>query len=154
MIAPSDLRTYIIKPTLDKLEMGGEAAEELLLGTAAQESACGARLVQLGGPALGLWQMEPQTHDDIWINYLRFRAPLAGAVGGFLFNALPHVSQLVGNLHYACAMARIKYARSSLPLPAAGDLAAQAAVYKQVYNTPAGKATMDEYMRNWQIVTT
>src|SRR5258708_26545125 len=33
-----------------------------------------------GGPAVGLFQMEPTTHDDCWTNFLNFRPVLAGKV--------------------------------------------------------------------------
>ena len=67
------LRLYIIRPTLQKINLWSEAAENLLLGTAAQESLLGTYLKQNGnGPALGIYQMEPNTHKDIWIHYLNY----------------------------------------------------------------------------------
>lgn len=147
MIAPSDLRQYVIRPVLTALEAGGQNVEELLLGTAMQESGCGQYLVQRGGgPALGIWQMEPATHNDIWANYLRFRAPLAGTVAGFCFSGLPHSTQMVGNMYYACAMARVQYLRHPGELPKAGDIAGQAAYYKAVYNTAEGAADVADYI--------
>ncbi|RFD18931.1 hypothetical protein DY926_13985, partial [Komagataeibacter melaceti] len=66
----SDLKARVIAPTLTLIGMGGRAAVNLLAGTALAESGC-RRLVQDGGgPALGLWQMEPFTHDDIWKTFL------------------------------------------------------------------------------------
>ena len=47
-------------------------------------------------------------------------------------------------------MARVKYYRCPAPLPAAGDLEAQAAYYKRWYNPPGGAATVAEYMANWR----
>lgn len=147
-ISPSDLRTHVIRPVCDFLGLGGPAVEELLLGTAAQESGCGAHLAQMGGPALGIWQMEPATHDDLWSNFLTYRHPLSDKVGDLLVGALPKVAQLAGNLYYACAMARLQYLRSPMAIPAAGDLDGQAACYKQVYNTPLGAATVEQYIAN------
>lgn len=146
-IAPNDLRLYVIRPVCTVMGLGGDAVEELLLGTAMQESSCGARIVQNGGPALGVWQMEPATHDDLWTNFLAFRIPLADKVSTFLFTALPKSVQLIGNLYYACAMARVQYFRSPRPIPSAGDIEGQAELYKVAYNGP-GKATTDEYMAN------
>lgn len=150
MISPNDLRTYVIGPVCDRLELGGDAVEELLLGTAMQESGCGKYLHQRGGPALGVWQMEPATHDDIWLNFLKFRAPLAGAIAGFIFSGLPQSHQLIGNLYYACAMARMQYFRSPLKVPKAGDLEGQATMYKVVFNTVLGKATPEQYVANFR----
>lgn len=148
MISPSELRANIIKPTCDALAMGGAGVEELLLGTAMQESGCGLHLVQQGGPALGIFQMEPSTHDDLWTNFLAFRSDLKEKISVFTFGAMPKSGQLVGNLYYACIMARAQYFRSPRPIPSAGDLAGQAALYKAVYNTAGGAATIDEYIAN------
>ncbi len=149
-ISPQDLRQLVIRPTLIYLGLDGTAAEELMLGTAAQESRCGANLAQIGGPALGVWQIEPATHDDIWANFLTFRPQLANKISTLLFTGLPKQVQLVGNLYYACSMARVQYFRSATPLPAAGDLEGQAAFYKLAYNTPAGARSVEQYMRNAQ----
>ena len=70
MLDADQFTRLIIRPALKIIGLDFRAAEELLLGTALQES----RLTYLhqlgGGPALGLFQMEPGTHDDIWTNYL------------------------------------------------------------------------------------
>ena len=56
-----DLRVEVIRPALRALDLWSPAAEDLVLGTAAQESGL-AYLRQIGGgPALGLWQIEPAT---------------------------------------------------------------------------------------------
>lgn len=141
----------LIRETLEFLgpPLNGAAAEELLLGTAAQESRCGEYVCQLGGgPALGVWQMEPATHEDIWLNFLAFRPELASKLMLLVFRALPKIQQLRGNVYYACAMARIEYLRSPLSLPTAGDLQGQAEFYKKVYNTVGGAATVAEYLHN------
>lgn len=147
-ISPQDLRYQIIRPSLEAIGLGGDGAEELLLGTAAQESGCGARLLQVSGPALGLWQMEPGTHADIWANFLVFRKELATRVSTLLVAGLSKQAQLVGNLYYSCAMARVQYLRSPHAVPAPGDLEAQAQLYKVCYNTPGGAASVDEYIAN------
>lgn len=99
-----------------------------------------------GGPALGVGQMEPHTHDDIWKNFLpskpKARAALLAMGGG---DAL----ELVGNLMYAAAMVRIHYARVRAPLPAAFDAISMARYWKQHYNTPAGAGSADEAVRHF-----
>ena len=69
MIDNKQLRECIIKPTLDSLQMYSQAAEELLVFTCACESLGGTYLKQVKGPALGIYQMEPATYQDIWENY-------------------------------------------------------------------------------------
>jgi hypothetical protein len=147
-IRPDDLLAYVIRPVLAFADLGGTAAEELLLGTAAQESGMGARLAQVGGPARGLWQIEEATHDDLWRNFLPGRPALANAARARLIGNMAPWEQITGNLYYACLMARLVYERAPAPLPAAGDLAAQAAYYKAHYNTPRGAATAAEYIEN------
>ena len=82
MINHTDLRRLVIQPTLDAMVplwgtgVNHEAAANLLVGTVFQESVIGnqTRLKQVGGgPALGIFQIEPDTHQDIWDNYLAFR---------------------------------------------------------------------------------
>ena len=148
------LRDLVVRPTLDAIGLGGPAAEELMIGTILQESGGGHWLHQLGaGPAIGICQMEPDTHDDIWQNFLRFHPSLATKVQQLMIHTRIEDEdwyEMAGNLYYAVAMARLVYARIEEPLPAAGDIAAQAAYYKRHYNTADGAATVAQYMANWQ----
>ncbi|MDA8232649.1 MAG: hypothetical protein M0006_15045 [Magnetospirillum sp.] len=148
------LRDLVVRPALEAIGLGGPAAEELMVGTILQESGGGHWLHQVGrGPAIGICQMEPATHDDLWRNFLRSRPDLASKVQRLMVEAQVGeigASEMAGNLYYAVAMARLVYARAPEPLPPAGDLAAQAAYYKRHYNTADGAATVAQYMANWQ----
>ena len=139
MIEPSHLLQHIIRPVLKDLDLWSEPAERLLLGTACQESQCGRYLVQLGGPALGIFHMEPATHDDIWVNYL----------GDHSKNHIAKhaASRMIWDLWYATAMCRVHYLRVKAPIP--DNLPAQAGYWKLHYNTPLGKGTEDDYIRAW-----
>ena len=150
MINPKQIRDLIIRPTLDLvLPDSTGAATELLLGTCAQESDSGTYLAQLpNGPALGIWQMEPATHDDIWTSFLTNHKSLADKIKT-LAPVNSGAQEMIGNLWYACAMARMLYYRVPAALPAQGDFNAQARYYKQYYNTPLGAATVDQYLGNW-----
>ena len=69
----------IIQPTLEELGYATPNAIQLVTATALAES----RLFyihQLGRPALGVFQMEPATHDDVWNNYLRYRPEIADKI--------------------------------------------------------------------------
>lgn len=147
MLDVTQFRKLIIDRALTMLDLHSEAAAELLLGTAIQES--GLRyLQQLGnGPALGLFQMEPTTHDDIWLNFLAYREDLSDKLRAIDDNCDPW--SMVGNLWYAAAMCRIHYLRAPDSLPAAGALNAQAVYWKRHYNTPLGAGTAAEYVANW-----
>ena len=148
MLDIGQLRELVIRPALEALHLYSEAAEELVIGTAIQES--GLRyLRQLGhGPALGLWQMEPATHDDLWLNFLAYRPDLANRVESLVAAPIPQA--LAGNLWYAAAMCRVHYYRAPEALPEAGDSEGQAALWKLRYNTPRGAGTVEEYLANWR----
>ena len=138
----SQLKSLVIKPSLEALGLCSPAAVNLMTGTALAESRA-AYLHQLGGgPALGLWQMEPETHDDCWKNFLNFPAQskFATALHRMIAADLSPVEQLVGNLRYACAMARIKYYRSPRALPEFDDADALSVFHKTIYNSNDGAA--------------
>ncbi len=149
----TQLRDQVIRPVLAALGLDGAAAEELLIGTILQESDGGHWLHQTGaGPAIGICQMEPATHDDLWRNYLDFRPALAAKVRSLRIAdgaGIAAADEMAGNLYYAVAMARILYARVPDPLPPAGDVEAQAAYYKRWYNTAGGAASIGQYISHW-----
>lgn len=157
MIDLRQLRAFIIKPALLDLGLWSEAAEELLIGTGLVESLF-THLRQLpDGPALGFWQMEPATHDDIFVNYLQFRHILAGPVlaevpfpresDGSLVDWPPLSTLLVTNLRYAAMLARLHYRRVSEPLPAADDVEGMAMYWEKYYNSAKGKGRAEEFIR-------
>ncbi|ANY29593.1 hypothetical protein BOX08_gp28 [Pseudoalteromonas phage BS5] len=150
------LHDYIIKPTLQCMGGGYYSKESafLLLCTAAIESNCGQYIKQINGPALGIWQMEPDTHSDIWQNcdvlndcddfrdFIGGLQVLEGNAGGF--------NNLIDSPKYACAMARLKYSMDPNPLPkltgnSSADLKSFYDYYKRVYNTELGASTYDKW---------
>lgn len=136
------LKRLVVAPALTALGLGGDAAVNLLTGTALAESGA-VWLRQIGGgPAMGLWQMEPATHDDCWENFLRFPkgSVHAETLKAMLGADLPRAAQMVTNLRYACAMARIRYFRVGEPLPPADSASALSAYHKRHYNTSSGAA--------------
>ncbi len=144
-----DLRELVVRPALKKIGLWSEAAENLLLGTAAQESQMGRYLRQIQGPALGIYQCEPATHQDIWDNYLIYKGPLLGAVTKLIVLHMPRTEQLAWNLMYATAIARVHYLRIKEPLPAADDVVSLGCYWKNHYNTHLGKGTVEEYVKSY-----
>lgn len=132
---------YILYPTLEVLKLQSLAATTLLLGTAVVES----RLTFVkqigGGPALGVYQMEPATHDDIWKNVLAYNSALRARVNHIFINASPE--ELIGNMFYATAMCRVHYYRFSEPLPNINP-SDMARYHKKYYNTSAGATDITE----------
>ena len=152
MIHLADFRMRVVRPTLQKLDSEIQyslAAANLLIGTALHESKLYS-LAQQGGPALGFWQMEPATYDDLWRNFINNRPMLRGALIGLTGGGQQDASALITNLALACAMARIQYYRAPQPMPAATDAAGMATVYKAVYNTAQGAATVAQVIPDFQ----
>jgi hypothetical protein len=150
MIDPEQLLRYVIMPVLTGLDLYSDAAARLLLGTACQESECGRWLRQFGnGPARGIFQMEPATHNDLWDNFLKYKPDLEKRVYVWTSNKEPaRAEEMTGNLYYAAAMCRVHYLRFPEPIP--DNLPAQAAYWKKYYNTTAGKGKVEEYISNWR----
>jgi hypothetical protein len=154
MIYCQQLREYVIRPVLHDLGKYSRNAEELLLLTAAQESGLGKYLHQLGdGPAIGIYQMEPATHDDIWQNFLEYKPTLGNTIlrwempRAFTDN---NAKEMAGNLYYATAMARCFYLRFAEGLPHFKEVEAMAKYWKKYYNTPKGAGTVEEAKENYK----
>lgn len=144
------LRQEVIRPTLKRMGLWSQAAENLLMGTAAQESHLGEYIVQMGnGPARGIFQMEPATQTDIYDNYLSYRSNLLQKTEQLLAPIPDRATQLATNTAYACAMARVHYYRAPEALPDADDIQGLAAYWKKYYNTPLGAGTEEEFVHNY-----
>lgn len=147
MMDQTELRR-LIQATLDPMRLYSAAAEELLVATCAQESALGKYRQQIGGPALGIFQMEPATYHDILVNYLVYHPILDLKISALAPNRA--VENLVTNDALAIAMARVQYLRAPGVLPAADDLKGLWLYYKAHYNTPKGAATIEQFYRNYK----
>ena len=136
--------------------MNSPEAIDLVYGTALAET--GLRdIVQESGPALGFWQMEPDTHDDIWKNFLSHENTLKNAIititriNPLTINKDEDIGianhPLVWNLRYACIMTRIHYDRQSGEIPKKpGE---QAEYWLEHYNK-GGKGSVTHYLQAWQ----
>ena len=146
----------LIEETLKEIDLYSEDAVNLLLGTAAQESAFGRYIKQLGnGPALGIFQMEPATHYDIFSNYIFYKEDLKRKIvltcqlagpGSGIYD--PDAGMLRWNLKYAICMARIHYLRVPEPIPS--TIEGYANYWKDHYNTYLGAGTVEEIIHNYK----
>ncbi len=144
MLDPEQFRQRVIRPVVRRLGLWSPAAERLLLGTALTES--GLRyLHQVRGPARGLYQVEPATLRDLYVNWLPRHPKLAASLGRFAAPQGALEDQLIWNLGYATAITRLIYYRRPEPLPRADDLAALAEYWKTHFNTAAGKGTPADF---------
>ncbi len=154
MIDVGQFKDLVIAPALINLDMYSDSAVKLLLGTALQESKL-THVKQIGGgPALGVYQMEPATHNDIWVNYINYKPWLEELIlGRYVEGArwrLAESDRVIYDLRYATAMARIHYARRPEPLPDVGDDIGMAHYWKDHYNTHLGAGTVEEYLACWE----
>ena len=148
-------RSNVVRPVLQRLALWSQIAENLLVGTALQESLLTYTVQQGGGPALGYFQMEPATHDDTWNNFLKYRATLAQRVRTFIYTGdpntpVPDAKMMIDNPYYACAMARVRYYRAPQPLPTdPNDINGIANYWKTVYNTVLGAGKPEEFVAKY-----
>lgn len=137
---PGPFRSVIIA-VLTYYGLHSRAAVNLLLGTAAQESDLGTHVRQLGGgPALGVFQMEPSTFG--WL-----RDKFASRIPGI---AERDEDDLVKDLMLAILFARLRYRVVPSPLPPHDDIEALGRYWKQHYNTPAGAGTVEQFVAHFK----
>ncbi len=152
MIRINQLRQYVIRPALHKLELYSEAAEELLVGTALQESLAGTYLEQLGEgiQARGLFQMEENTFYKLHAWY-KNRKPmyLERVIKTLGYKDFPHIDRLITDLEFAAMMARLLYFHISTALPEATDINGLASYWKKYYNTIHGRGKISEFIEKY-----
>lgn len=152
------LRDFVVRPTLQALGLHSEAAERLVMGTAAHES-LGFRFIDQTtpgpGPARSLWQIELATYHDLMARSLP-RMPagvrdgfarLFGHPGGTIY---PPGDRLWWDLALGAAVCRLLYFRHPDPLPAADDIPGLGAAWKKIYNTEQGMGTVTAWVANFR----
>lgn len=137
------IRDLVIIPALTAIGHAEPAAVRLVLGTGLVESNY-EYLAQDGGPALGFWQMEPATCNDLFTRFLYNNSSLHSDVVRLTL-AGDLVSQLTWNLKYAAAMCRVKYLSIPVSLPNVDDLEGMAAYWLKFYNA-GGAGTIERFM--------
>tara|TARA_R110000824_G_scaffold6240_1_gene28919 strand:- start:1815 stop:2273 length:459 start_codon:yes stop_codon:yes gene_type:complete len=147
---PDHFLKHVIRPTISSMDMHSQAAERLLLCTAIVESNLEWLKQHGGGPALGVYQMEPATVRDIYHRYLSSRELLKGKIEPFI--TLQTIDeQLVTNLAFATGMARMRYWMVPDALPAANDGPGLADYWKQHYNTAGGKGNPAKFAAAFKV---
>jgi len=153
----------VLIPTLRRMDViynknkfASKAAMQLLLGTAVHES-LGLRYLKqtdaLGkprGPALGVYQMEPNTLNSLYNDYLMYHGDLLKIINTFDNEHSTREFLLISNLAYATVATRLNYFWKPKRLPEVGDIEGLAAYWKKFYNTPKGKGTVEEFILNYE----
>ncbi|KKN24336.1 hypothetical protein LCGC14_0896000 [marine sediment metagenome] len=153
-----DLLRGVITPALTALKLRSWQAEQLCLGTAIAESNLESLFQIGGGPARGLWQIEPFTARDVLRRYLGRRLDLRWRLkqavyplGGMTWRtnwtdeALSHALRV--NLALGAAVCRLIYLWVPEPIP--DDLEGQAAYWVDHYNK-GGAGTVEHYIKAWE----
>jgi hypothetical protein len=140
----SDFKAICAEALLD-WGLHSDHCVELLAMIAAHESLGGKHRRQIGGgPALGLFQIEPVTHNSVWDNSDTIKSRAAR------FGIKEDVSRLETDDGYSIFVARHYLAMDRNPLPKTPE--AMAAYCKSYWNR-IGKATAEKYLndyRAWQ----
>lgn len=141
----------LIERTLKGLRLYSPSAVALLLGTSAQESQFGTYLRQLGnGPALGVYQCEPDAEKDVWHNCMAYRTDLRARVYRLTGATGPNPDRMEYDLVYATVICRIDYYREPEPLPKPYDMTGLARYWKKYWNTAAGDGTVEQFIKNYK----
>ena len=148
----------LIEDVLRPMGLDSNVAVNLLMGTAAVESALGKYWYQVvrgkpgkKGTARGAFQMEPGTETDIWKNYITFKRKLKADMAEMGYFG-PDSDRLQYDLRYQIVMARIHYLREAVEeaLPEeAEDIHALARYWKAHYNTRLGYGTVEGFIAKW-----
>ena len=141
------LQDHVIKPALSHIGMYSPAAAQLVMGTGLQESGF-CYIVQVGGPAVGPYQIEPRTFMDLMDRIVMPRDALRIPVNQMIASWPDPLSQLATNWMFSSAMCRIFYRGIPTPLPGFGDLTRMAEYWKNHYNTFKGKGRVEDFLRN------
>ena len=136
----------IIKLSLQHLGLDSEDARSLIYRTGKAESGYKTLQQYGGGPALGFFQMEPNTALDIWDNYVMYRPKYREKLYALGFDDGALKFCLLSNIGLQAALCRLHYRRVPSALPKADNLKAQAKYWKKFYNTEAGKGTIKHFM--------
>jgi hypothetical protein len=135
-------RELVITPALAALAPAGipvtKTAADLLMATAANETDLGTWLNQSPGPALGVFQIEPAS---LGVVLARMTEAQHLALEGIV-SPQPYEEQLDTNLLLAAAICRLFYWQNPFIMPTTWTLDTLWNVYKSVWNTDAGAATL------------
>jgi len=150
IFSADDLRTLVIRDTLKYLHDWSPAAENLLLGTAIQESGLGFSLRE--GRSSGIYHISPAAHRAVWDKYLIDHPEQASKVRGLAsqhsFLEDPH-GELISNMKYSTAIAWYIYKRADATLPSADDIEGLATLWHRHFHARA-TGTVNEFVRNYR----
>jgi hypothetical protein len=145
---------YILVPTLNTLGLYSPAAHVLMLGTGIIESNFES-IKQDNGPAMGFYQIEEPTYNDIlrYINRWENAKLKETCMSACFYVAWPPAIALMSDIKWSVVIARLKYHMISALFPDSMDFKGMAAYYKKYYNTADGKADLVRATNVFESVT-
>ena len=135
----------IVEHVLKALDMHSPDAFDLVMRTGMQESRF-KHLEQIKGPALGFFQVELETANDIWYNYLVFKESLRDKLRLIVPMGPWDDFTIMSNIALQAALCRLHYRRFRDPIPS--TIEGQGAYWKTFYNTSGGKGKPEEFVVN------
>ena len=153
MISAQLFRTAIVRPTLHDLDLWSQAAENLLVGTALQESNLQAEKIGpdiAGEKKYGIYQISQATLDTVYRKVYVLYPHLGNLANRFSGTCPSRVRQLVTNLGYATAIARLIYFLKPEALPHEDDIEALARYWKRYFNTPIGRGSVGDFILGYR----
>lgn len=139
----------IAEQVLNHLGLYSDEAMDLVMRTGAVESLYqNIEQQSENSPAVGFFQVEQATADDIWHNYLMFRKfsmlPLVEQISGYGYANGPWDRfQIMSSISLQVVLCRLKYRRVPHPIPK--SLNAQAEYWLKYYNG-GGHGTVDRFI--------
>lgn len=118
---------------------------KMIFETACVESNCGEYIKQINGPACGIFQIEPNTAQDIIDNYIKYRSRYKDMFDMLYIKTFTLPQNLKYNLSFSVFMCRMFYMRIKESIP--NTVEKRAEYWKKYYNTEQGKGTTAEYIR-------
>lgn len=150
-MTPDDVLLKIIRPTLDIFGGSYVSPEaELMLLAIQQQEDIGCTRCQIGGPARGLWQMEPNGVYGV-LHHKRTSVPAAillAHIGLSLETSRLICAEMQDNDTLACGFARLLLLTIPRQLPAVGDSDEAWSQYIEAWRP--GKPRHDDWKENHQ----
>lgn len=142
----------LINRTLKRMDMFSKDATELLMLTSAHESHLGRYIRQVRGPALGVFQVEPLTHNDHF-RYLNVKngtdPDLYDRVTSVMGAQEPDLLRLESDLVFQIADARLHYYMIPEPLPLWSDILGMAEYWDTHFNRNPARGFPEDAARDY-----
>ena len=120
-----------------------EEAVDLIMETGWAESGY-RHLEQVGGEAVGFFQIEPYVIGDVWDNHVLYRKHLIEVMYELGFIEQYPVFSVMTNIALQVAFCRLLYRMRPGAIPK--TMKGRAKYWKLHYNTPLGRGTVQHYM--------